>query len=428
LNSTAQVVNIGCRLNQSEGDSLRRYLIRQGYELVPPDPEAAPDLVIVNTCCVTRAAERSSVNRLRRAAALRSQPRVVATGCLAELDPDRLASLPGVTEVWNIADKLHRVGTLAPLPERSRAFLKVQDGCDNGCAFCIVHQLRSRPRSKPVRAVLAELKELARAGFAEVVLVGLNLGRYGEDTGSSLNELLARLGDMTRIASNRDRVSTLRPAPLRIRLGSLEPDTVTPALIATMSEMMTGSLMLCPHLHIPLQSGDDAVLAAMNRRYRTAEFRQLVTTLVRRIPDINIGTDVITGFPGEGATAHEHTRELLASLPVGYLHVFSYSPRPGTPAGPRDRIPPKVKQARTRELRALSLRKALAYRQSFVGKTRPGVLLAGTCPAQALTDNYINVRLDSATDIAGVVRVCIRHVTPFGACGSLIDSSPTDSA
>ncbi len=423
----ASVINLGCRLNQSEGDSLRQYLSNQGYELEtgvrnpPPDPRSPTpgprhltlDLVIVNTCCVTKEAERSSMNRIRRAAALKPKPRVIATGCLAELAPERLRAIPGVDEVLGIEAKNRLIGwspatpsdSFPPLPDRSRAFLKVQDGCPNSCAFCVVSTLRTRVWSKPAPKVRQEAQNLLDQGFSELVLVGLNLGTYGADAGTSLSQLLEELSGLN--------------GNFRIRLSSLEPDTITPDLLQRIRTMCRSGI-LCPHLHTPLQSGDDRILAAMARHYTAGQYRDLLQRLIQAVPDLNIGTDVIVGFPGETEETLETTRALLETLPLGYLHVFTFSSRPGTRAAQmKDGLGRETAKRWVTRLRNLGAARSLDYRTRFVGAVRPAVLLPHS--STAVTDNYISVQCgptglnhrehgepgtsDSDSSVSSVVRI-----------------------
>jgi threonylcarbamoyladenosine tRNA methylthiotransferase MtaB len=405
----ASVINLGCRLNQSEGDSLRQYLSNQGYELLTTAQASSSNssrlglglelgLVIVNTCCVTKEAERSSMNRIRRAAALKPKPRVIATGCLAELAPERLRAIPGVDEVLGIEAKNRLIGwlppvplnpripnqepgtknqePLMPLPDRSRAFLKVQDGCPNSCAFCVVSTLRTRAWSKPAQKVRQEAQNLLDQGFHELVLVGLNLGTYGADAGTSLSHLLEELSGLN--------------GNFRIRLSSLEPDTITPDLVNSIQGLCRSSI-LCPHLHTPLQSGDDRILAAMARHYTAGQYRDLLQRLIQAVPDLNIGTDVIVGFPGETEQTLETTRALLEVLPLGYLHVFTFSSRPGTRAAQmKDGLGRETAKRWMTRLRNLGADRSLDYRTRFVGAVRPAVLLPHS--STAVTDNYINVQ------------------------------------
>jgi threonylcarbamoyladenosine tRNA methylthiotransferase MtaB len=427
----AAVINIGCRLNQSEGDSLRCRLANQGYELADTPDAFFPNLVIVNTCCVTKEAERSSLNRIRRAAALDPKPELIVTGCMAERDPDRLGRIPGVDRVLSIAEKNRLIADLPVLPARSRAFLKVQDGCCNRCSFCVASTLRPTPRSKPADQVCREARELLSRGFHEIVLVGLNLGSYGLDSRDSLFHLLRALATDSQLSAS---------TPSRLRLSSIEPETISGDLLELLAELSrTGELahprprspipILCPHFHIPLQSADDRLLRAMNRRHTADKYRSLVEAILERIPDASIGTDVIAGFPGEDDEAFRRTVRLIEDVPFGYLHVFSYSPRPGTAAfNLGDTVPRPVKKQRVAALRELGARKSTAYRSRFLGQIRMAVTLSdvsddtaaasqardmGTVPAFpprergtvpflspptkvriALTDNYLRVQFE----------------------------------
>lgn len=412
----AAVINIGCRLNQSEGDSLRRYLQTRGFELVSAQAQScAPALlrtcalVLVNTCCVTREAERSSLNRIRRAAALRPKPRVVVTGCLAELAPERLLRIEGVDEVLDISAKERLIADVPVLPDRSRAFLKVQDGCPNHCAFCVVSTLRTRAYAKPPAQVIAEARDLLDQGFREIVLVGLNLGMYGAGTGGSLAALVTELA----VFAGR----------CRFRLSSLEPETITSELVQALAELCRAGV-LCPHLHVPLQSGADRILAAMNRHCRAGRYQDLTDRIVARVPDINIGTDVIVGFPGEDEASLAATRDLLERLPLGYLHVFSYSPRPGTAAEKlTETLPREARRRAVAHLRALGEARSLAYRRRFIGRTRPAVAVPGhrvSDSVTVVTDNYISVETPVPDNLRGAVKVRIDRVAGADTFGTLV--------
>jgi len=482
----AAVVNVGCRLNQSEGDSLRGYLADQGYSLenvkcqmsnaksipqcqMPNDsgplashPPAlhrlqssifnlqSPiphglSLVIVNTCCVTKEAERSSISRIRQVARLSPKPELIVTGCMAEHDPARLRKIPGVDRVLGIAEKARLIANAPVVPDRSRAFLKVQDGCGNHCPYCVASVLRPEPKSKSPDQVQRETRALLDQGFQEIVLVGLNLGRYGHDSGSSLAELISKL------KARNSKLGT--PRPWLLRLSSLEPDTVTEELLAViagmcralernagkmqercrkdagrMQEMQEMQLLqaqrscnsckrsdpatpiLCPHFHIPLQSGDDGVLRVMRRHYTAGGYRRLIERIAARIPDACLGSDVIVGFPGEDDAAFENTRRLIETSPLSYLHVFSYSPRPGTQAfALGDPVPRHVKRARVATLRQLGDEKFRAYRRRFIGQVRPGIIVESSLPRRpcamprVLTDNYLQVPLDTRSARSGAL-------------------------
>lgn len=359
---TAAVLTAGCRLNQSESDALRQKLLSQGVRLVSDPAEAGT--CYVNTCTVTARADRSSIQLVRRAA--RPGTRIVVLGCLAERDPARVALLPGVSEVWSNRRKQRELTGHGPVPARTRALLKVQDGCDRRCAYCVVSGLRGPSRSVPAMTVLGQFDALVAAGFTEVVLTGLNIGTYA-DGGLGLAGLVERL--------------LARPGTALIRVGSIEPDTVDDALLALAAEPR-----ICPHFHLPLQSGDDGVLAAMRRPYRAADYRRLLDRLLAVRPESNIGADVIAGFPGEDQKAFEQTLEFLRLAPVAYLHAFSFSPRPGVTA------PGRVAEAgaRVRRLRILSDEHRRKYERRFDGSVRTAVIES---PRTALTDNYIRLRV-----------------------------------
>jgi threonylcarbamoyladenosine tRNA methylthiotransferase MtaB len=340
----------------------------QGVTIVEAPDEA--DTVYVNTCTVTSQADRSSTQLIHRACRAERKPRVVVLGCLAERSPEQVRKIAGVAEVWNNDRKQAEIAGIDPAPVRSRAILKVQDGCDRRCSYCVVSGLRGDPHSIPVALVLEQFERLLANGFHEVVLTGLNLGTY-RDGGTTLAGLLGELLESCRDA--------------RIRLASIEPDTFDDALIAVITDRR-----VCPHFHIPLQSGDDAVLGRMNRRYLAADFGRLVERILKVRPDVNIGTDVIVGFPGESEESFQRTRQFLEETPVGYLHVFPFSPRPGTEPTSGEPVRPQIARERVTELRAFSDRRRQEYRAGFVGKARSAVI---ETTRTALTDNYLRLRL-----------------------------------
>jgi threonylcarbamoyladenosine tRNA methylthiotransferase MtaB len=365
---TAAILTVGCRLNQSESDALRHRLALQGFTVVESLEQAGT--VYVNTCTVTGQADRSSTQLIRRACRAERRPRVVVLGCLAQRSPEQVSQIAGVAEVWNNEKKQAEIAGIDPAPVRSRAILKVQDGCDRRCSYCVVSGLRGEPRSVGASEVREQFEQLLARGFHEVVLTGLNLGTY-RDGGTTLAGLLEKLLGVCRDA--------------RIRLASVEPDTFGDALVSVIAD-----IRICPHFHIPLQSGDGAVLARMNRRYGAADFGRLVERIIRVSPDANIGTDVIVGFPGETDESFQRTREFLAQTPVGYLHVFPFSSRPGTEQTCDEPVRSPVARERVAELRAFSDRRRQEYQSRFVGTVRPSVV---ETTRTALTDNYLRLRL-----------------------------------
>jgi threonylcarbamoyladenosine tRNA methylthiotransferase MtaB len=414
----AAVVTIGCRLNQSEGDGLRNLLQSQGNQIVAKvdwelentkgaaedDFGKHPlDTCIINTCAVTERATRTSIKWIRRIAGFKPKPRLIVTGCMAQVSPERLKLIPGVDEVITQTAKVKLIEKCSILPSRNRAFLKIQDGCVNRCSYCLPAQIRGDPVSKPIPMIEQEIKDLVANGYQEIVLVGLNLGSYGFDLGQSLFELLEKLS----------KISSL----FRIRLGCLEPDGFDDRILERFEEFH-----LCRHLHIPLQSGDDKLLGLMQRKYTLIEFRALIDKIVERIPDINLGTDLITGFPEEDELSFNQTLAFIRDLPIGYLHVFPYSPRPGTAAYKiKETVSPVQKKERVNILRTLSREKSLDYRRRFLNKfveviTEPKPWL--------MTDNYIRIFCPSRNngkDSGKLAKTLITEVTIDRTFGEMVE-------
>ena len=428
------IKTLGCRQNQYESDALEEALQGDGHIVVSPDEEA--DLFIINTCTVTKEADADSRQMIRRAVRHNPSARVVVTGCYAQVAPREIAAIPGVDLVAGNAEKarlpkmiqglgeigspliavsdIQQARTFEPLPapvgaSRSRAFLKVQDGCSYRCTFCIIPETRGPNRSQPKAAALGDLRALVDAGYPEVVLTGIHLGTYGRDL-PARSSIAALVAEMLEVA-----------APARIRLSSLDPHEVKEDLIGLFDRFGN----LCRHLHLPLQSGDDRVLKLMRRVYKADDFRRLVERLAEAVPGVAIGTDVIVGFPGEREAEFENTNRLLERLPIAYLHVFSYSQREGTVAASLpDQVPKAVRAARSFALRSLSERKWHEFRSSQVGQPLTAVVLdrrdARTGRLDALTDNYITVALDSAEGLVGrVVDLTIEAVTERQTLGRL---------
>jgi threonylcarbamoyladenosine tRNA methylthiotransferase MtaB len=332
----------------------------------------------------------------------------VATGCYAQVAPEELASLQEVALIVGSAEKMSlpdrieaivaghcrvQVGNIAAVremdfhaapsfPGHTRAFLKIQDGCDAWCSYCIVPRARGRSRSLPLPDVVEEIRRLGRSGYQEVVLTGIHLGAYGKDLIPAVDLL-----DILKIMEKETPVA-------RIRLSSLEPGEVTDALI----DFAVASHTVCPHFHIPLQSGDDAVLSAMRRTYDGRFFRELIHKIRVKLPRAAIGVDVMTGFPGEDEAAFRNTLNLIEDLPVTYLHVFPYSKRPGTTAAVMTGVGEGVKKERAEALRQIGARKKSAFARSFIG-TEMTVLIEGQegkkkVTMQGLTDNYLTVVID----------------------------------
>ncbi len=381
----AAVITIGCRLNQSEGDALRTFLQKQGNQVVSKiydidqDSEHSQtnrlinerlDTVFINTCAVTERATNTSIKWVRRFAKLKPKPILVVTGCLAQNEVERIVCIKGVDRVITQSDKLRLIELCPILPSRTRAFLKIQDGCLNRCAYCLPAKIRGEPVSKPISIVEQEVKDLVQKDYQEIILVGLNLGVYGLDVGISLVTLLEKLSKIK--------------GEFRIRLSSLEPDVFDEKILERFEEFH-----LCRHFHIPLQSGDDKILNLMGRKYTLVQYQRLIDKLTNRIPDINIGTDLIVGYPAEDELSFDHTLNYIRDLPLSYMHVFPYSPRPGTKAfSIPETVNQKKKKERVKILRELSKNKSFYYRQKFLNKV---LRVINEPNSLAVSDNYIRI-------------------------------------
>lgn len=428
---------LGCKLNFAETNTLQRDFEGRAYETVPFG-EAA-EVTVINTCSVTAEADRKCRQVIRRALRANPETFVVVTGCYAQLQPEEIASIEGVDAVLGAGEKfqlfhliseftkreqtqvavscIDDVTTFGPAfsaGDRTRAFLKVQDGCDYSCAFCTIPQARGRSRSQPIAETVAQAQAIADQGFREIVLSGINIGLYGED--------LTEEGTLLDLLQALDKVDGIE----RYRISSIEPNLLTDDMVA----FVAASRAFQPHFHIPLQSGDDEVLGKMRRRYRRAVYADRVARIKALMPDACIGVDVIVGFPAETAAHFENTFQFLHELPVSYLHVFTYSERPGTIAVDQigrmggAPIPKQERSARNRRLRMLSQKKQHAFYQHHVGETRP-VLWEGTAHdgmMHGFTDNYIKVqRPFDATREGHIADV---RLGDFAADGTLIAEDP----
>lgn len=370
------ITTLGCKTNQFESAAMTESLADEGYEIVSFD--AAADIYLINTCTVTARTDAESRRLIRRAQKMNPHARIVVTGCFAQVSPERLAEMPGVTLVIGNAEKkgiagilrnldtlphvmvseisANRTADLLPLEsfaEHTRAFLQIQNGCDSFCAYCIVPHARGRSRSVPSVQVRDGIRTFAAKGYREVVLTGIHLGGYGRDLTPPLT-----LTSLLQVIEE-DRACG------RVRIGSVEPTEIPEQLIALLAQ----SEIICPHLHIPLQSGSDTVLSRMNRHYTGSFFRQLMDRLLQAIPGLCIGVDVIAGFPGETDKEFKETYGLLQEYPLAYFHVFPFSSRPGTAAASMPgHLAPAVIAERAQLLRGLSEEKKRLYRQSYVGK------------------------------------------------------------
>jgi threonylcarbamoyladenosine tRNA methylthiotransferase MtaB len=398
----------GCRLNQAESEAMVEALARAGHAWVASAREA--DVYVLNSCTITHEADADARRAVRRARRDNPGVKVVLTGCLAHADP-AAAALPEVDAVLGNADKAELAALLGRLPvgapapalvsvsaltrrmpftplppagagRRARALLKVQDGCDYRCAFCIVPSVRGGSRSLPVAEVVAHARRLVEAGVPELVLTGIHLGTYGRDLRPRVRlvELVAAL------------VPWLGPA--RLRLSSVDPHELDDGLLELMA---AHPREICRHLHLPVQAGDDAVLRRMRRGHTAEGFAALVRRAAARVPGVAIGSDVIVGHPGEDEAAFERGAALLRALPLSYLHVFPYSPRRGTPAAAMpDAAPPHERARRGAELRALSAAWGAARQRAAAGRLADVVVHLrprGDGVHEGLTDDDLRVEL-----------------------------------
>jgi threonylcarbamoyladenosine tRNA methylthiotransferase MtaB len=371
---TAAFHTLGCKLNFSETSTIARDLADAGYARVGIDD--APDVVVINTCSVTEQADAKCRNAVRRALNSNPEAFVAVIGCYAQLKPREISEIEGVdvvlgaSEKFNLLDHIGRkkaqseiaVGPIKEVrafvpgfssQDRTRTFLKVQDGCDYFCSFCTIPLARGRSRNASIPETVATAVQAAEQGAKEIVLTGVNIGDFGKSTGETFHDLIRSLD---------------REVPVdRFRISSIEPNLLTPEIIAWVAQ----SNKFQPHFHIPLQSGSDAVLKAMRRRYRTELYRERIGEIRRLMPHASIGVDVITGFPNETEEAFAATQAFLLDLPISYLHVFTYSERAKTTA-PRmeESVPVEIRKDRTKQLRMLSLKKQRAHYKGCTGQAK----------------------------------------------------------
>ena len=423
------VQNFGCRAAQADGAALESLLTAKGLQAA--DARAEAGLVVLNTCTVTAAADDDVRQTIRRVHRENPEARILVTGCYAQRAPEELAAMPGVEWVVGNSHKtqIAELVTAAPYHgnvlvgdifaqheflsapvedaagDRTRPNLKIQDGCNNRCSFCIIPFVRGRSRSAPVEQVLEQVRGLA-SRYREVVLSGINLGRWGREPGSTM-----RLAGLIRLLLAETTVE-------RLRLSSVEPMDFSDDLLG----LMAGEERIASHVHAPLQSGSDRVLRRMHRKYRPRHYADRVTKARAMMPDAAIGADVMVGFPGETDAEFEESRRFIEEMPFTYLHVFTYSERPGTTAAESpDQVPMKVRKERNRVLRELAAAKNRAFRERMVGRTLSAVTLddAGV----ALTGNYLKVELAQSrpanrlldVKIGGVTAAGLREATSPGA-------------
>lgn len=413
MTKSFKIITLGCRVNQYESAYLKDALMNAGWRHAAREEKT--DLSVVNTCIVTQRASHQSRQAIRKAIRENPAGMVAAVGCYAQVFPDELSEISGIGLIADNrakgrlpkillsgldAERKHIfLDDFQPgmaferleidrFPDRSRAHLKIQDGCESFCSYCIVPLARGPYRSLGQRDVLRMMESLSRRGYKEVVLTGIHLGKYGIDLEGemTLKHLLRAIGRES--------------FPVRIRLSSIEPHEIDEDLI----EMVAGEPWLCRHFHIPLQSADNEVLKRMNRAYTPQAFEKLIENIFYKMPAGAIGADLMAGFPGEDLKAHKNTCAFIQELPVSYLHVFPFSPRPGTAAAALDgRVDPHAIKQRAKELRGIGRRKRTAFYQSCLGSVFE--VLAETWVSDAhgvmkgTSDNYLPVLFRTVKDL-----------------------------
>jgi threonylcarbamoyladenosine tRNA methylthiotransferase MtaB len=409
------ITTLGCKVNQFESAAFKTAFEKSGMEII--STQEAADVVVINTCAVTGSAGSQSRQLIRQGLRKNPDAKVIITGCYAEIGADELAAEEMLqdrefTIIGNSKkDELVRISlekdspkrllgdiktanTICKLPverfsARSRAYLRIQDGCESYCSYCIVPYTRGPSRSLSVDEVLGQAKVFADAGHKEIVLTGIHLGYYGRDLSPEL-DIVTLLDKLTRATPN-----------IFYRISSLEPIEITDTLLDLMASRET----IQPHLHIPLQSGDDEILKKMNRRYTSGEFKEVIERCHSRLPGLAIGIDILAGFPGETDEHFDRAKKFLSTINFSYFHVFPYSIRPGTAAADFDgQVSHQKKEARVAELREISDTKRVQFYRKHLGETRT-VLVEGKRDAKGrlkgFTDNYIDTRFEGPDFLLG---------------------------
>ena len=415
------VKNFGCRASQADGAAIEAGLAGKGLVAAPAAQDA--DLVVLNTCTVTATADDEVRQVVRRIHRENPGTRILITGCYAQRAPEQLAALEGVSLVVGNSHKTRipdlvtdanyhgqiEIGDIfaqtdflsAPVEdaagERTRPNLKIQDGCNNRCSFCIIPYVRGRSRSAPLEQVVEQVRSLS-ARYREIVLSGINLGRWGREAGGKM-----RLADLVRRLLQDTDVQ-------RLRLSSVEPMDFSDDLLS----LMATSPRIAKHVHAPLQSGSDTVLRRMHRKYRPRHYADRIEKARALMPECAVGADVMTGFPGETDAEFGQSFEFIENLPFTYLHVFTYSERPGTPAAESaDQVPAHVRKQRTHALRELAAHKNLEFRRSMIGKTISVVTLDN---GTALSENYLKVKFAGQREANRIEEIRIGGLTTDGLC------------
>lgn len=428
---TVAIANLGCKANQYDGNYLSALFKKNHYRLV--DFKEAADIYVINTCTVTDKADADSRNLIRRAHRRNPEGVTVVTGCYAQTRPQEVGKIEGVNLVLGNGAKAGILGYLEEArrkrdqvhffsddlfkhqgletfgmsshTDQTRAYVKIQDGCNQFCTFCIIPYARGLNRSIPIPRILDELRELRDRGFHEAILTGIHIGSYGLDQ-----------KDATTLKTLLKAIAKAQPIH-RVRVSSIDPEEIDGEMI----EILADHPIFCPHLHIPLQSGDDEILKLMRRRYTRDQFQALTERLVKRIPRIQIGTDVMVGFPYEDEARFENGYRLLKDAPVHYFHVFPYSPKRGTRAAKfLGQVAPEAKKERASRLRALSGEKAQSFRRAFLGTEVEVILerLSDSCHDEnpesfeawtGFSENYLPVLVHTSKGSSSQLVKCRLH-------------------
>ena len=424
------LTTLGCKVNQFETETMEGLFKKSGYEIVPFTEPA--DFYVINTCSVTNLGEKKSRQLIRRAQRQNEQAIIAVTGCYSQVAPEEIKAIEGVRVVLGTKERAHIVEyveqaaredgildevtdimqadafediPLYDVPQRTRAFLKIQEGCSNFCSYCIIPYARGPLRSRHPESVRKEAQKLVAMGFKEIVLTGIHLGAYGRDLAEDVT-----LADAVRVVLS-------IPELKRLRLGSLESIALSPELFA----LIRGDERFAKHLHLPLQAGSDEILQAMNRHYDTATFAKLIENVETSVPGIAMSTDIIVGFPGETEDMFQRSLDFVAKMNFARMHVFPYSKRKGTPAATMpNQIPEPVKKERVHRMQQLADQKAAEFHMSFVGRTLQ-VLFETNHEGitDGLTGNYIRVYTDQSVTCGEIYEVKLERLYQDGLWGTL---------
>ena len=416
---------LGCKLNFSESSTLAREFERGGYLRV--EPSEATDVAVINSCSVTEHADKKCRNIIRKIHRRNPNAIIAVTGCYAQLKPEDIAKIEGVnivlgnndkgdlyrrveelrettnTEVYSCSvEEMTRFFAAYSSGDRTRSFLKVQDGCDYKCAYCTIHYARGHSRNIPIADIVAEAREIVAAGQKEIVITGINTGDFGRTTGEKFIDLLRALDEVEGVE--------------RYRISSIEPNLITDEII----ELCAKSSKFVPHFHIPLQSGSTHILGLMRRRYTADRYRERIAKIREMMPDAFLGVDVIVGFPGEGEDEFMDTYRLLEEVGASFLHIFPFSERPGTPAVDMpNKVQPRISTERVQRLEALSDRLHKAFAERYLGSERE-VLFESTDRNGLMygyTDNYL--RVSAPYDTALINNICRVRLVAFDEEGNI---------